>query len=61
MLFKKPIISIKDVEILLDIAFPNAQNLVNKLIDNQILALYKNPKRNRLYVYYKYLEILSKD
>jgi Fic family protein len=60
-LFKKPIININDVGILLNLAYPNAQNLVNKLMDEGILSLYKNPKRNRLYVYKNYLDTLLKD
>ena len=60
-LFEKPIVNVDDVSTLLNLTFPNAQNLIKKLIDKRILVLYKNPKRNRLYVYRDYLNILLKD
>ena len=60
-LFEKPIFSVDDVCNIVNLKFPNAQNLINKFVDNEILSLYKERKRNRLFVYTKYLEILLRD
>lgn len=60
-LFENPVVGIEDVSKLLNIKFPNAQNIVNKFIDQDILNNYDERKRNRLYKYEGYLEILLKD
>lgn len=60
-LFENPVVSINDVVNLLNIKFPNAQIIVNKFIDQGILHLYDTRKRNRLYQYSDYLEILLKE
>ncbi len=60
-LFENPVVSIDDVINLLNIKFPNAQNIVNKFIDQGILHFYDARKRNRLYQYSDYLEILLKE
>ena len=60
-LFEKPIINTNDVGRLLNLTFPNAQNIINKLIEKNILSLYKDQKRNRLFVYKEYLNTLLKD
>jgi len=59
-LFERPIINIDEICKLLNLTFPNAQNLVTKLIDKELLFLYKNPKRNRLFFYKEYLDMLVK-
>ncbi len=60
-LFENPVISIGDVSKLLKIKFPNAQNIVNKFMDQGILQFYDNRKRNRLYKYSEYLDALLKE
>ena len=60
-LFENPVVSNDDVINLLNIKFPNAQNIVNKFIDQGILHLYDDRKRNRLYQYSGYLDILLKE
>ena len=60
-LFERPIISTNEVGNLLKLKFPNAQNLINKLLEKGILSLYKDQKRNRLFVYRAYLNILLED
>jgi len=60
-LFENPVVSIEDVINLLNIKFPNAQNIVNKFIDQEILKFYDDRKRNRLYVYSNYLDTLLKE
>jgi len=60
-LFENPVISIEDVCNLLRLKFPNAQNIVNKFLDQNILQYYDNRKRNRLYKYSEYLDILLKE
>ncbi|MCK4667424.1 Fic family protein [Candidatus Dependentiae bacterium] len=60
-LFEKPIVSVEDVCNIVNLKFPNAQNLINKFIDNETLFLYVKKKRNRLYVYKSYLDILLRD
>ncbi len=60
-LFENPVITIEDVCNLLRLKFPNAQNIVNKFLDQNILQYYDNRKRNRLYKYSEYLDILLKE
>lgn len=60
-LFEKPILKTNEVGELLNLAFPNAQNIINKLIEKGILSLYKDQKRNRLFAYKEYLNTLLKD
>ena len=60
-LFEKPIISVKEAGSILKLTFPNAQVIINKLIEIGILSLLKDQKRNRLYVYREYLNILLID
>lgn len=60
-LFDKPVVSVEDVGNILNLKFPNAQNIINKLIEKKILFLYDDRKRNRLYKYQDYLDILLKE
>jgi Fic family protein len=60
-LFERPVVSVEDVCKIVNLKFPNAQNLINKFIENDILFLYNQKQRNRSYVYKKYLDILQKE
>lgn len=60
-LFKKPTITIEETANILGIKFPNAKKLIDKLIDNGILELLGERKRNRVFIYRKYMDIFKED
>jgi Fic family protein len=60
-LFSSPIISIDDVCKIVDLTFPNAQKLINRFIDLEILYSYNAKKRNKLFFYQNYMDILLED
>lgn len=60
-LFERPVVNVDDVCKIVNLKFPNAQNLINKFIENDILFLYNQKQRNRLYVYKNYLDILQRE
>jgi len=60
-LFDKPTITIEEVSKKVGIAYSNANNLVEKMIELDILCLLGEKKRNRVFVYKNYLDIFSQD
>ena len=60
-LFDKPAITVEDVKNIVNLSFPNANSLVEKLIEAGILELFGEKKRNRVFIYKDYLNIFAQD
>jgi len=59
-LFINPYVGIKNVQKIVDVTFPTAKKLVDKLVDMGILKLrIKGKKRSKIYVAYEILEIIE--
>lgn len=58
-LLKHPFIETQDIRNLLNISKPTINKIFNNLIELGILELVENKKRYRVYVYKKYVDILS--
>lgn len=58
-LYRTPMIRIKDVEIISKLRNPNAISLVNKFTDLGILEEISGRKRNKIYVYKKYIDLFQ--
>lgn len=56
-LYQNPIITVKEVEGLIDTTYPAANNLVKKLVECEILRAYSPQKRHRPFVYADYLDL----
>ena len=59
VLFKIPLVRIKDVEKIVNLENPNALNLVAKFEKLGILREITNQKRNRVYSYVDYVSLFS--
>jgi len=60
-LFDKPIVSIKDVAKVINTTFPTANDMCSKLIKLDILKEITEKKRNRMFAYKEYLDILKQE
>lgn len=58
-LFNKPTVSIEDACELVELSYPNAKKMIDKFIDLGILKLLVERKRNKIYVYKKYIELFE--
>jgi Fic family protein len=61
LLAKKPFVTVKDVQDLLQISYQGASNIVNSFVKLDILSLNKDSKRNRAYVFDEYYDLVFKD
>lgn len=59
VLFKIPLVRVKDVERIVNLENPNALNLVSKFEKLGILREITNQKRNRVYSYVDYVSLFS--
>ncbi len=59
-LFSKPIVSVKQVQQHLNIAFNTANSLINKFYKTDLLKEITGYSRNRLFVLWKYLDLFKK-
>jgi Fic family protein len=59
-LFAKPVITAKDVELMLNVTKPTATSIVNKLSESNMLSERTGYKRNRVYALNEYLELFNK-
>lgn len=60
-LYKNPLVRVKDVERIAELANPNALQLVKKFEKLHILQEITGQKRNRIYAYKKYLSLFTED
>ena len=60
-LFDRPIVSIKDISIIMNTTFPTANDICNKLVKLGIIKETTGKERNKLFAYKSYLDILKKE
>lgn len=60
MLFKNPMIDIREVARVLQVTYPAASNLVTELVKHDLLKEITGQRRNRLFAYEPYLALLRK-
>ncbi len=60
-LFERPIVSINDVVKLIDVTFPTASDICQKLVRINILKEITGRSRNKMFAYEKYLNILKQE
>jgi len=58
-LYERPTVSVKDVASLLEISFPNANALVAKFVQHEILRETTGYSRNRIFMYAPYVNLFS--
>lgn len=58
-MYERPYISVNMVAEMLGISYPNANKLVGRLVDAQIIAETTGNARNRVFWYYAYSELFS--
>lgn len=58
-LYSDPVIKINDVKKLLDLQFSTAKRLIDKFVDLNILKEATGYKRNRIFIFDKYLELFK--
>ncbi|NEQ18031.1 MAG: Fic family protein, partial [Moorea sp. SIO3E2] len=58
-LYFRPIITVEQVQKIIQLKYPNANKLVNDLCDVGILQEITGQKRNRVFAYAPYLELLN--
>jgi Fic family protein len=58
-LYKRPTITVNAATGLLDISYPNANNLINKLCNHEILFEITGQARNRLFFYSPYIDLFG--
>ena len=58
-LYQRPIMSVADVMLLLDVTHPTAAKMVSLLEDLGILKEMTGQQRNRMYVFESYLNLFS--
>ena len=56
-LYQNPIVSVAQVQELVGITFPAANNLVARLVEHDILREYTGQKRNRRFIYQDYIQL----
>lgn len=56
-LFKKPIIHVKQVQMLLSVSYKAANDLVSEFVQNGILKEMTGQSRNRIFVFSEYLNL----
>jgi len=60
-LFDKPIVSVRDITKMIDVTFPTASDICQKLAALGILKKITQKERNRLFAYKNYLDILKQE
>lgn len=58
-LYERPTVTVNNVRDLLDISFPNANHLVEKFVDSQMLFEVTGQARNRVFMYTPYTSLFS--
>lgn len=58
-LYTRPITSVSEVAKRTGVSFPTANDLIKKFVKFQLLKELTGKQRNRLYVYYPYMDLLS--
>ena len=59
ILYKTPIVRVKDVERIVSLSNPNALLLVDKFVKMGILQELTGQKRNRVFSYQKYISMFA--
>ncbi|MCB1177970.1 MAG: hypothetical protein KDK36_10360, partial [Leptospiraceae bacterium] len=58
-LFQKPVVSIKDVQSLINLTPKASGDIVQKFLDHSILVEVTNNSRNRIFVFKEYIAMFS--
>lgn len=58
-LYQNPIVSVSDIQSLIDATYPAANNLVHHFVDHGILVEITGQKRNRRFVYREYTSLFN--
>jgi len=58
-LFNRPAVSVEDTGEIVKLKYPNAKILIDKFIKLEILELFVEKKRNKVFVYKKYLKLFE--
>lgn len=61
LLFQFPVISIRDLEAKINRSYNNANSIVNKFVKAKILVEANKQKRNKLFCFQEYLNLLDKE
>ena len=56
-LYKRPIVSVNEVQSLIETTFPAANNLVARLVESGILSEFTGQARNRAFLYQSYINL----
>jgi len=59
-LYKKPTVSVNDAKDLLDISYPNANNMIDKFCDHGVLFEITGNARNRVFLYSRYVDLFAR-
>ena len=58
-LYQKPIIKVKDIQQLIEVTYPAANQLMNKFVDHGLLEEVTGQSRNRQFRYSPYIDLFS--
>lgn len=58
-LYEHPIVSVNDVQDLIGMTYPAANNLVTRMVDNDILNEFTGKARNRRFIYKSYIDLFK--
>ncbi len=58
-LYDRPVISVKDIERMINVTYPTANVLTKKFVDLGLLVEMTGKERNRMYAYKSFLDILN--
>ncbi|MFP4133262.1 MAG: Fic family protein [Halothece sp.] len=61
MLYFKPIVSVENVQEIIELSYPNANQLVKDLCDLELLEEITGQKRNRIFAYKPFLDVFQDD
>jgi len=59
-LFQFPVISVTELQKSLNVSYNTANSIIQKLVKLEILKLETKQKRNKLFRFYSYLDLLGK-
>ena len=60
-LYESPVVTVKSVQKLIGTTYPAANNLVARMVDNQILREFTGHKRNRAFMYQSYIDLFHEN
>lgn len=60
-LYFKPIVSVENVQEIIELSYPNANQLVKDLCDLELLEEITGQKRNRVFAYQPFLDVFKDD